>query len=369
MGFGLGMKLVINGRFLTQRVTGVQRYARELVVALDDLLDSGELAADWQVTLVAPKTGEVQLPALKHIELRRTGWLSGHAWEQLELPRQVDDGVLFCPGNTAPLASLYGSTKTVVTVHDLSYLYFPDAYSASFRAAYNAIVPAVLRHADAVITVSQSERRAISERYPFATDRLVAIANGGLPRRVNLPEGKQRRFALYVGAFSKRKNVPGILGAAIRLNKERHLPFVFVGEGGPSFQSVQMEIPAELRDRIEFAGQVDDLERIVGYMSEALCLVFPSFYEASPLPPMEAMACGTPVISSPIDSMKERCGDAALYCDPASEEAIAEAIGRLVDDADLQEELRRKSIERARRFTWEACARQTMSVIERVASQ
>lgn len=363
------MKLVINGRFLTQRVSGVQRYARELVVALDDLLESGELASDWQVTLVAPRATEIDLPPLKHIEVRRAGWLSGHAWEQVELPRHVDGGVLFCPGNTAPLASLYGSTRTVVTVHDLSYLYFPDAYSGSFRAAYNTIVPAVLRQADAVITVSESERLAISERYPFAAERLVAIANGGLPRRVALPDSKERRFALYVGAFSKRKNVPGILRAAIRLNKERNLPFVFVGGGGPSFQSVQMEIPEAMRDRIIFAGQVDDLERIVEYMSEALCLVFPSFYEASPLPPMEAMACGTPVISSPIDSMKERCGDAALYCDPASEEAIADAIARIVDDATLQETLRQKSLERARRFTWEACATQTMSVIERVASQ
>lgn len=363
------MQLVINGRFLTQRVTGVQRYARELVVALDDLLESGELATRWQVTLVAPKTGAVELPPLKHIEIRRVGWLSGHAWEQLELPRQVDGGVLFCPGNTAPLASLFGSTRTVVTVHDLSYLYFPDAYSGSFRAAYNTIVPAVLRQADAVITVSESERKAIGERYPFAAPRLIAIANGGLPRRVTVPVGKERRFALYVGAFSKRKNVPGILAAAIRLNKERNLPFVFVGEGGPSFQSVRMEIPEALRDRIEFVGQIDNQQLLADYMSEAMCLVFPSFYESSGLPPMEAMACGTPVIASPIAALIERCGDAALYCDPSNEEAIADAIVQIVDDTDLQEELRRKSLERARHFTWEACARQTMTVIERVASQ
>ena len=364
------MKLVVNGRFLTQPVTGVQRYARELMATLDQLLDRGELdRSRLEVELLSPRL-RGGAPPWRHVSHREVGRLSGHAWEQLELPRAAHGDVLFCPGNTAPLAALAGAMRTVVTVHDLSYLYFPDAYSLAFRAAYRTLVPAVLRHADAVVTVSESERRAIVERYPFTGGRLVAIQNGGLPAAARPFDGPPppRTHALYVGALSKRKNFPGVLAAAVRLNRERALPFVFVGGGGSTFQPVVADVPPDVRGRLTFAGQVDRLDECVRFYRSALCLVFPSFYEASPLPPVEAMACGCPVIASRIPSLLERCGDAALYCDPHDVGDIARAVARLADDAALRQSLVEKGYERARRFSWEACARRTLEVIESVAS-
>ena len=153
---------MINGRFLTQRITGVQRYARELVQALDAVLDA---KPEIKVTVVSPRLSEAP-PAWRNIELRQVGYLRGHAWEQFELPWYSRGKTLFCPGNTAPVISLLSAQPVIVTVHDLSYRYFPEAYRPAFRLWYGLIIPLVLRRAASIITVSESERRAIIAHYP-----------------------------------------------------------------------------------------------------------------------------------------------------------------------------------------------------------
>ncbi|HWI55369.1 MAG TPA: glycosyltransferase family 1 protein, partial [Desulfobacteria bacterium] len=125
---GLSQKIYINGRFLTQSITGVQRYAHEVVKALDSMIDSGEIdKSHYQLQILAPGKGIKYDLGLKHIHLQQIGKPTGHLWEQTVLPAGSRDGLLFCPGNTAPAISLLSGQKTVVTVHDLSYLYFPDA--------------------------------------------------------------------------------------------------------------------------------------------------------------------------------------------------------------------------------------------------
>ena len=165
------MDIVINGRFLTQGITGVQRYARELVQAIDAILDARN---DLRITVISPRLSR-KPPGWRNVVLHEGGHLHGHAWEQLELPRLSRGRMLFCPGNMAPVLSLLGSQRVVVTVHDLSYRYFPSAYSHTFRMWYGMVVPMVLRHANAVITVSNSERNAIIGHYPAAAPRLFAI--------------------------------------------------------------------------------------------------------------------------------------------------------------------------------------------------
>ena len=219
------MEIVINGRFLTQGITGVQRYARELVQALDDLLD---VMPDMKITVVSPRLA-TNPPAWRNIELRQLGHLQGHAWEQLELPWYSRSKVLFCPGNTAPVISLLGTQLVIVTIHDLSYKYFPDAYHPAFRMWYGLIIPLALRYARGVITVSETERRAIIAQYPAAAPRLHAIANGGASAQFSIEIAKsgERRddYILYVGSFSKRKNFPRTLEVARRLARERSLRF------------------------------------------------------------------------------------------------------------------------------------------------
>jgi glycosyltransferase involved in cell wall biosynthesis len=355
------MDFIINGRFLTQRTTGVQRYARELVGALDAILDS---TAGIKITVMSPRLSNPP-PAWRNIELQQVGRLQGHAWEQLELPWYSRGKLLFCPGNTAPAISLLGSQPVVVTVHDLSYRYFPDTYHLAFRLWYGSIVPLVLRHARAVITVSETERLAILAHYPEIDQRLCAIQNGGLPADFGerLNNVSNRGYVLYVGSLSKRKNFPNILDVATRLARKRNLQFVFVGSTLGGIYNTNVKTPIELASFINFAGQIDDPRALSSYYKHAACLLFPSLYEASPLPPIEAMACGCPVVASDIPSLRERCGDAALYCNPHDIDSIATATERIIDDNTLQQRLRTLGYQRAATFTWEQCARQTLHVI------
>jgi len=355
------IRLVINGRFLTQSVTGVQRYAHEFVHALDNLLDE---RTDLEVRLLSPRLSG-NAPVYRNIDHQTVGRLQGHLWEQLELPRFVNGATLFCPGNTAPVASMLGSGRVVVTVHDLSYLYFPQAYNRAFRLLYNTLIPLILRRATIVITVSNSERESILKYYPFAKKRLTAIQNGGLPVGVTPSPVvvADDPYVLYVGSLSKRKNFPGMFNVACKLARDRGLRFTFIGGIPDGIADSLTQIPDDIRDRIVFMGQVNDWEVLMQQYCSAACFFFPSFYEASPLPPIEAMACGCPVIAASIPSLIERCGDAALYCDPASIESMADAVERLVDDRALQQTLREKGYHRAESYSWMNCVKQTLVLV------
>ena len=357
------MEIVINGRFLTQGITGVQRYARELVQAIDTVLDA---RSDLRIIVVSPRLSKPP-PRWRNVILHEGGHLQGHAWEQLELPRLSQGRPLFCPGNTAPMVSLLGSQRVVVTVHDLSYRYFPSAYSRTFRMLYGIVVPMVLRHADAVITVSHSERTAIVRHYPVVSPRLYAIQNGGLAAGLELitPSSNNgaRGYVLYVGSHSKRKNFPGVLETAGRLARKRGYNFVFVGSSAGGIYESALTIPDDIRSHLTFVGQIDDTAALVRYYSNAACLLFPSHYESSGLPPIEAMACGCPVIVSDIPALRERCGDAAVYCNPADVGSITAAVERVMDDSPLQLALKQLGHRKAQQYTWERCAVETLKVL------
>lgn len=351
------MHLVINGRFMAQPMTGVQRYARELVAALDREL---ERWPGWTAELLLPQY--VAAPSYRRISSRNVGQLHGHLWEQLDLPRHMAGDVLFCPGNTAPIASLLSRQPVVVTVHDLSYRYFPSAYTRAFRLLYNSIMPVVMRCAARVITVSQSERAQILKHYPLAAERLVVVQNGGVSDGSTARSAELealRPYLLYVGSFSRRKNFDSVMEVARRLLDERRdLRFILVGGTPEVFQ--RMEPDREPHPRMTFAGQINDPAALMPYYRSAEALVFPSFYESSGLPPTEAMACGCPVLASDIPALAERCGNAALYCDPHDVDEILAKTRRLLNDQALRGALSRLGQVQSATFTWELCAEETM---------
>ena len=362
------MKLTINGRFLTQPVTGVQRYARELCATLDDALPD---LPDLTVEVLTPPLGaDVDIPTYDHLELREVGRGGGHRWEQGVLPRHLGSSdVLFCPGNTAPLLTLRGRTPVVVTVHDLAFRDFPETVSRPFRLAYEVLVPATMRRAERVITVSEAERTRMLKHFPDAADRLTAISNGGLPRHrpepsPDDPQPPTGPFLLYVGALNPRKNVAGVIATCRALLAERpDLRAVFVGDPSGIYQAVDLG-PAD--ERMVFAGKLSDAALEAHYDAAAV-LLFPSFHEASGLPPVEAMAHGCPVVVSDIPALRERCGDAALYCDPHDVTTMVAQVARILDDADLAATLSVRGRERAAGFTWANCLDATLDVLKQTA--
>lgn len=367
------MILHINARFYAQSVTGVQRYGRELLAAIDKRVDTKGIPAPLTgITLHIPARDRDRVPGLKGLEIKAYGRHRGHIWEQLELPTRLSAGVLFCPGNTAPFRALLGLTPVIVTIHDLSFRYYPTAYSSLFRFWYSLLTPVIARRAARIITVSESERAAISGLYPEVAHRLVAIQNGGAPAASQRPAGRppvQDPYILYVGSLSRRKNIQGVLEAFDRLaERYERLHLVVVGARWSAFARDRTMDVIAAQSRVHQLGQVDDTPTLEGIYRNARCLVFPSFYEASPLPPIEAMAYGCPVVAADIPSLRERCGGAALYCNPRDTSSIASAVEQVLNDASIANRLRREGLDRARSFTWDVCAERTLDVISAVAA-
>jgi glycosyltransferase involved in cell wall biosynthesis len=364
--------IYINGRFLTQNITGVQRYAHEIIKALDHLIEDQKIDdLDYQFILLSPQKSLIHSLALKNIEWRQVGKKTGHAWEQLDLPQYIKDGLLFCPGNTAPVSILKSKMKTVITVHDLSYLYFPRAYSISFKLWYRFLIPLIMRNANAIITVSESEKRSILKYYPYVKNRLFAIQNGGLPEEQNslirvATNSRHKATILYVGSLSRRKNFQGVIKALEIVNTHFDICLVVVGIGGLSFRSPDFHISQSLQNKVIFKGQINNFDELISFYKKSTCLVFPSFYEASPLPPIEAMACGCPVIVSNIPALQERCSDAALYCNPDDPQNIADKIIQLLKNGELRESIVRMGLLQAKKYGWEKSAWQTFSIMEKI---
>jgi glycosyltransferase involved in cell wall biosynthesis len=359
------MKLVdINGRFLTQAITGVQRAALELVQALDHQLSAGPaLRSRYSFRVITParRTHGV---ALRHIPTMPVGHLRGHAWEQLELPIHARGRLLVNLCNTAPL---FG--PTVVTIHDASVFAVPEAYSLTFRTWYRTMLPIVGRHALRVVTDSRFSRRELSERVGIPLEKVDVIplgaehilgtpADSGIFGRVPVEPG---RFILSVGSRSLHKNVGAVITAVSRLGTRR-LPLVVAG----GFNSrVFGESSVNDRDAFHTAGYVTDGELRALY-ENATCLVYPSLYEGFGLPPLEAMLCGCPTVVANTASLPEVCGDAALYCDPRDPDDIARKIRMLIEQPALKDELRCRGTDRARTFTWQRASEALLGTIDGV---
>jgi glycosyltransferase involved in cell wall biosynthesis len=365
------MLLHVNGRFYGQAVTGVQRYGRELVGALDRHLSTAGLPRPFTgAALHVPAADRHAVPPFQTFEVQAYGGGRGHRWEQLSLPGRTRGGVLFCAGNSAPLRSLLGrASRVVVTIHSLSWRAEPGAYSPAYRAWYRVMTPLIARHAQRIITVAQAERDGIASAYPAAADRLVTIQNGAtIPAPAPDAPLPPSPYVLFVGSLARLKNLAGAIAAFAVLARARpDLRLAVAGTRSPALSGGDLQIPAAIAPRVVFLGQIEDPARLAAVYAGAACLVVPSFYEASPLPPIEAMAQGCPVAAADLPALRERCGDAALYFDARQPEAIAGTVARILDDIPLAEKLRRRGAERVRRFSWTVCASETLAVLAEAA--
>lgn len=365
------LDLTVNGRFLSQETTGVQRVGHEFVRSLDALIGEGALPG-VTARLIAPPDARLEDLPLANMLSQRVGRLRGHAWEQFVLPRHVGRSNLLCLGNVAPLATLMDPRRRVaLMLHDMSYRDFPEAYGRSYRYSHTAVTPFLLRYADPIITVSETERQRIIGFAPNTRDKVMAVQNGSwrddrhpddlIPWNERRGEG----YGLYVGSFSHRKNITAVFEVAFRLARERGRRFVLIGAERAIMTQARADIPSDLAPLIDLRGQVESDDELERAYRGAAFLLFPSFYEASPLPPMEAMNFGCPVISSNIPATRERCGDAAEYCDPSDRATIHAAVDRLLDDPALGARLTAAGLARARQFSWRRQVTTVLSAIRK----
>lgn len=345
----------VNARFLDRPVTGVERVAREILTALarDHLDASGGWRSAggnyWRFSLLAPRVATTSSP-WPNLPLSRRGTLSGHAWEQLELPRLVGREWLVSLCNTGPLVK----RRHVLFLHDAQPFVLPANFTWSFRTWYRFLFRVAGRRAARVVCNSDFTRdelvrhvgidpRAISVCLLGGDHVLNVTSDASLPP---LPE----KFLLAVSSPSPNKNFRAVIAALESLG-DAAPPCVIVGAPNDRiFARAHLD-----SSRVMRLGYVSDAQLFALYR-RALALLFPSYYEGFGLPPLEAMTCGCPVVLSRTSALPEVGGDAAEYCDPADPSTLAQAILRLVRSPARHRDLVERGVRRAESLTWSRTA-------------
>ena len=346
--------------------TGIGRYPRELPDRLERLTDIEVLRV---AATRAPASGR---PGRIAQGLVREGfWYPALAGRRA---RRRGADLLHCPH---PVPATGGGLPLVMTLHDLLPLRHPDLFPRATRV-HTRLSLRFARHARRLLTNSEHTRAEAIELLGLPPERVVATPFGIDPgfRPVEVPPGwlrkrfgLERRYVLAVGTLEPRKNLPATLRAlALAADRAPDHDLVIVGSGGWGGSGPIEDAARALPTAPILTGFVSDQE-LVRLYSGASCFVFPSLAEGFGFPPLEAMACGAPVVASDRPALPEMLGDAALLVDPTDPESIADAIISVLESEELAADLRRRGVDRSAGFTWERCAELTAAVYREVVAE
>jgi glycosyltransferase involved in cell wall biosynthesis len=304
------------------------------------------------------------------------------AWEQSLAPALLLRdrlNLLHCPVNVVPLAA---PSKTVVTIHDLGFMRYPERYRAAKRRYLTAATSLSARRAAHIITDAESGRQEIIELLKVRPEKVTAVPLGVDARFRPLPPEEieqfrqekklPARFVLYLGTLEPRKNIPLLLRGFARLRRENPaavegVELVLGGAKGWLYDEIfRLVQQLGLEQTTHFPGYVSEEELPLWYNS-AECFVYPSIYEGFGLPPLEAMASGCPVITSNTSSLPEVVGKAGITVGPEDEAGLATALAQLLTDPAERVLRREQGRAQAQKFTWEETARRTLEIYRRIA--
>lgn len=354
----MSSRILINGRFLTRPMTGVDRFAFEVL-----RLWLPRYAGAHQAQIIVPPAVPVNQIYASLPRPTPVGSLRGHAWEQVDLPMHARGATLVNLCSTGPILR----ESQLCVLHDAAVISNPDTFSFAFRTWYRYLFAGLMRQARTIATVSRfsadeltrffgRRKAALEVVYCSGEHILREPADAAILERLDLV-GK--RYVLAVGSRSRNKNFAAAVAAVAQLND----PGVKLVAAGGSNQRVfsGMELKS---DNLVPAGYVTDRELRALY-EHADCFIFPSLYEGFGLPPLEAMHCGCPVIVSGRTSLPEVCADAALYCNPEDIGDITRQLKKLLSSDSLREEMRERGRARARSFSWQTSADRLEELLNR----
>ena len=374
------MKIGIDATSLPEHPVGAGRYILHLIESLAHIITNDELIVfihhNRRHLLKLTEGDHIRLVVIKD---KNVAWRL--IWEQTHLPgltKKLKLDILHSPHYTMPFVHPCAS---IVTFHDMGFFLYPALYTTPKRVLFPLVMRQSARRSDALIAVSDSTRvdairllklppQKITTIHLGVTPNFRLISDGTILENVRQKYKLPEKFLLYVGTVEPRKNLVELLNAyKLLLARLPHQHLVIAGQLGWMYQDILAKLKDEvLRDKVYLAGYIPQ-EDLPAIYNLADIVIYPSLYEGFGLPVLEAMACGTPVITTNKSSIPEIVGDAGILLPEPDEETIFEAMLNLLNDPEKRREFSEKGLLRAAGFTWEATARATLEVYRRVMAR
>lgn len=380
------MRIAIDARPATGAVmTGIGFYTKEMVERLPIVDPQTDYLAWYLNARSALKPWRTRRVFARRSNLRERGIPFPGRWFERLAPRDLPRlewlarfDVLFAPNFVPPPTR---SPRLVLTIHDLAFLLMPETAPHATEVWLLRLHRAIEQAAQ-VIAVSEATKRDVLEHFPIGPDR-VTVVHHGVDRdryrpapdedvaRIRTRHRLDGPYLLFVGGIEPRKNLPALVRAYAMLEDR---PYLVIGgpavpwspRGRPEMIEALAELPDEVRARVRFTGFLREEDKIP-LLTGAEALVFPSRYEGFGMPLLEAMACGTPIVTSGVSALPEVAGDAAVYVDPDEPEDIARGMRTVLEDEALRAALRKAGLERVEAFDWDETARRTARILHRAA--
>lgn len=373
------MKIGIITDFVDGNLGGIGTYTHNLIQQLNEIDEFNQyylIHGESKDIQVYKTNEEILIKKYSFSKGSRSIWRYFSTPLKLKSMKQLD--IVHDTYEIGPL-SFKMPFKRIITVHDLSPFLFPDTFSSSTVLLHKILFSKTLRSVDKIITVSESSKYDLVTHFNVSEDKIKVIFNGVdtkfRPLTKDIINEFLRtyninfHFILYVGTLEPRKNLPTLLKAYHQLKKRNiNHKLVIAGKKGWKYQEIFETIDKlNLKDDIIFTGYVPE-NYLPALYNAADVFVYPSIYEGFGLPPLEAMACGTPVITSNTSSLPEVVGNAGIMVDPNNIDMLATAMYEVLSDDSLMKEMAKKGLDRAKLFDWKGCAAETLKVYEEFSS-
>lgn len=372
------MEIAIDGSIIREEITGTGFYITNLINGLMKIDDSNNyyIFGDEKYLRKYIKPDKKNF---KIVQRKFKNRIIKVLWEYFVFPfelKKLRIDILHSPNYIVPLLKL--GFKTVLTIHDLTFLLFPEKYTITKRLLFSKMIPIFIKMSDKIISVSENTKKDILKFFNLSGNKIV-VTYEGYPdyynysideeeaKKILTKYGIEKKYILYVGMIEPRKNIISILKAFIELDKELEIDLAIVGKKGWYFKEIEEYMAKidklKLRNKIIFTGYVPE-EELKYFYKAALMFIYPSLYEGFGLPPLHAMSCGTPVITSNVSSLPEVVGDAAIKIDPDNLDELKNSIRCLYADKGKREDLIRRGLENSKRFSLEEAAIEVLSVYD-----
>lgn len=349
-------------RVVKPHLTGTEYYSLKLIQAMSKIDESDRFI------LYAP---ENPLPRLGELgdNFKTKIMPFPKFWSQIRLSLEMfrhKPDVLFVPSHLVPLIH---PQNTVVTLHDLGFKHFPELYPPHEIFYHNWGMNFSAKHAQKIIAISEFTKHDLMKTYGISPDKITVIYEGcNFDLFKPNPNTKKKPYIFYIGRLEEKKNVAGMIRAYGILRQEEKIKhqFILAGKPGFNYEKIEEEIkklPADVQKDIIQLGYIDE-KTYVKYLQEADVFFFCTHFEGFGLPIIEAMACGTPVVTSNVTSMPEIAGNAAICVDPKKPFEMAAALSKVINNSNIKQSMILKGRVRSKIFTWEACAKKTLEVLK-----